>query len=146
MANQFLSVQEIARQCLPILKDHLVFPALCYRDYEQSFSKQGDTILVKKPPMYEAQDFTGTIVHQDVNEDSVQVKLEKIADVSVALTPKEMALNLESFTEQVLRPAVVAIAEKINADGMKLFGDVEKEIGKRGQAPDSLNVFAEAGK
>ena len=146
MANQFLSVQEIARQCLPILKDNLVFPALCHRDYEQSFSKRGDTITVKKPPMYEAKNFTGTISCQDVNEESVQVRLDKIADVSVALTSKEMALNLESFTDQVLKPAVAAIAEKINADGMQLFDDVSNEIGKRGQAPDSMKVFAQAGK
>ena len=144
MANEFLSVQEIARQCLPILKENLSFPALCYRDYEASFSKKGDTVQVRKPPIYTALEFDGNIQPQDVEEGGVAVTLNKIADVSVTLGPKEMALNLESFTDQVLRPAVAAIAEKINADGMKMIFDAANELGEAGVAPGDMSIFAKA--
>lgn len=104
MANQFLTTKEIARAMLPILQDNLVFPALAYTDYSDTFSKKGDTIQVKKPPVYVADEFSDNISVQDVKEESVLVTLDKIADVSVALSAKEMALNVEDFSEQVLKP------------------------------------------
>ena len=83
MANQFLTTKEIARAMLPILQDNLVFPALAYTDYSDTFSKKGDTIQVKKPPVYVADEFSDNISVQDVKEESVLVTLDKIADVSV---------------------------------------------------------------
>lgn len=146
MANQFLTTKEIARAMLPILQDNLVFPALAYTDYSDTFSKKGDTIQVKKPPVYVAKEFGGNISVQDAKEESVLVTLDKIADVSVALSAKEMALNISDFSEQVLRPAAVAIAEKINADGLALYKDIPYTCGTAGQTPDSLEDFAAAGK
>lgn len=146
MANQFLTTKEIARAMLPILQDNLVFPALAYTDYSDTFSKKGDTIQVKKPPVYVADEFSDNISVQDVKEESVLVTLDKIADVSVALSAKEMALNVEDFSEQVLKPAAIAIAEKINADGLSLYKDIPYTCGTAGTTPSTLEAFAEAGK
>ena len=114
MANTFLTVQEIARAALPILHENLVFPALSYKEFCTGMGKKGDVVQIKKPAVYSAKEFTSQINVQDVKENSVLVTLDKIADVSVELTAKEMALNLEDFTRQVVAPAAVAIAEKIN--------------------------------
>lgn len=146
MANKFISIQDIARSALPILKNNLVFPALAYTDFSNEFSKKGDTVQVKKPPVYVADEFSSTISVQDVKEESVLVKLDKIADVSVTLTAKEMALNLEDFSKQVIEPAAVAIAEKINADGLALYKDIPYHCGKAGTAPSTVDIFAEAAK
>ena len=81
MANQFISIQDIARSALPILRNNLIFPALAYTDYSNDFSKKGDTVQVKKPPVYVADEFSSQITVQDVKEESVLVKLDKIADV-----------------------------------------------------------------
>lgn len=146
MANQFISIQDIARSALPILRNNLIFPALAYTDYSNDFSKKGDTVQVKKPPVYVADEFSSQITVQDVKEESVLVKLDKIADVSVTLTAKEMALNLEDFSKQVIEPAAVALAEKINADGLALYKDIPYCCGTAGTAPSSIDVFAEASK
>lgn len=142
MANQFLTTKEIARAMLPMLQDNLVFPALAYTDYSDTFSKKGDTIQVKKPPVYVADEFSGNISVQDVKEENVLVTLDKIADVSVELSAKEMALNINDFTEQVLRPAALAIAEKINKDGLSLYKDVLNTCGTPGKTPSSLEDIA----
>ena len=55
---------------------------LVYTDYNSTFQKQGDTIRVKKPPVYVADEFGGTINLQNINEDSVNITLSHIADVS----------------------------------------------------------------
>lgn len=146
MANKFITIQEIARSALPILRNNLIFPALAYTDFSNDFSKKGDTVQVKKPPVYVADEFSSTISVQDVKEESVLVKLDKIADVSVTLTAKEMALNLEDFSKQVIEPAAVALAEKINADGLSLYKDIPYHCGQAGSAPSTIDVFAEASK
>ena len=144
--NNFLTTKTIAREALPILESNLVFPALIYKEVSGDFSKQGDTIQVRKPPVYNADEFTGNINIQDINEGEVLVQLDKIADVSVELSAKEMALNAEDFTKQVIEPAMVAIAEKINADGLALYKDVPYTCGTAGTAPSTLSDLASGAK
>ena len=146
MSNSFISAQQIARAALPMLKNNLVFPLLTYTDYAEEFASFGDTIQVKKPPVYEAKEFSGAIVPQDVAEDRVLVTMDKIADVSVEIGAKEMALNLESFETQVIEPAAIAIAEKINSDGLQLYKDVPYFAGTAGTTPAALDDFAAARK
>lgn len=140
--NHFLTTKNIAREALPLLESNLVFPALIYKDYSEDFSKQGDTIQVRKPPVYSANEFDGSIEIQDIKESEVLVKLDKIADVSVELSAKEMALNADDFTRQVIEPAMVAIAEKINADGLALYKDIPYACGIAGNAPAALADLA----
>lgn len=144
--NNFLNTKNIAREALPILESNLVFPALIHTDFSEEFSKQGDTIQVRKPPIYNATEFNGEIEIQDIDEGNVLVKLDKIADVSVELTAKEMALNAEDFTKQVIEPAMVALAEKINADGLQLYKDIPNCYGEVGVAPSSLSDLAAGAK
>lgn len=146
MANTFLTVQEIARAALPILRENLVFPALSYKEFCAGMGKKGDVVQIKKPAVYSAKDFTSEINVQDVKENSVLVTLDRIADVSVELTAKEMALNLEDFTRQVVAPAAVAIAEKINADGLALYKDIPYVCGTAGEAPSGIATFAAVAK
>lgn len=148
MANTFLTVQEIARAALPLLHDNLVFPALTYKDYSGEFQAKGDTIQVRKPAKFVANEFTDTITTQDTTEGNVLVKLDKIADVSTVLTAKEMALNIEDFTAQILQPAMMAIAEKINKDGLALYVDVVgvNTTGTAGTTPSTLADIAGAAK
>lgn len=146
MANTFLTVQEIARAALPILHDNLVMPALAHKDYSGEFQAKGDTIQVRKPAKFTAKDFNGTIEAQDTTEGNVLVTLDKIADVSTVLTAKEMALNIEDFTAQILQPAMMAIAEKINRDGLALYADITNTIGEAGVTPSTLADIAGAAK
>ncbi|MBR2055145.1 MAG: hypothetical protein IJ968_09710 [Clostridia bacterium] len=54
MANQMISIKELARLTLPRLMDNLVFPQLCYRDLEQDITgrKLGDTIQIRQLLQY----------------------------------------------------------------------------------------------
>ena len=146
MANTFLTCQEIARAALPILHDNLVMPALAHKDYSGEFQAKGDTIQVRKPAKFTAKDFNGTIEAQDTTEGNVLVTLDKIADVSTVLTSKEMSLNIEDFTAQILQPAMMAIAEKINKDGLALYVDVANSVGTAGTTPSTLADIAGAAK
>lgn len=144
-ANTFLTTQLIAREALLRLRNLLVMRGLVYTDYANTFQKQGDTIRVKKPAVYIADEFGGSINLQNITEDSVNVQLNHIADVSVNYTSKEKTLNLDQFGQQVLDPAMEAIAQKIDEDIMKEFYKaVPFFVGASGTTPDDLDDFANA--
>lgn len=146
MPNNLLSCKRIAREALPILKNNLVVPELFRTDYSKEYVKQGDTIQVKKPAVFEAKDFTDEVMIQEINQKSVLVKMDKIADVSVEITSKEMALDPVTFNEDVLEPAMIAIAEKINKEGLEMYKHIYRNIGTAGTTPSSIEVFANARK
>ena len=144
MPNTFLTAQEIARASLPILREQLVFPNLCWRDFDTGSARRGDVVQIRRPAVFAAKDFVSSVQTQDVGEQTVLCRLDRLADVSVSLTAREMALNVEDFTAQILRPAMVAIAEKVNADGLELYKDVYQYAGTAGVTPDGLDDFANA--
>ena len=145
--NTFLTVQEIADQALLRLRENEVFSKLVWRDFDAEFAqKKGDTIQVKVPNTFEAKDFTGTIVNQDITESNVLIKLDQIADVSVPITSKQKTLDLDNFTEQIVNPAVEALASKIDNTLAGLYVDIPYFTGTSGTTPSDLKAFAYSAK
>lgn len=144
MPNTFLTTQEIARQALPRLIENLVMPNLMHRDFSNDFVLgKGDTIRVRKPVALTAKKFETEVELQDVNEQSVDVKLDQVADVSVAFSVLESATNVDDLNRLFIEPAAVALAEKINTDGLALFEDITASANADFK---SLDVFSQAAK
>ena len=115
MPNTFLTPQIIAREALMVLRNNAVFANLVHRDYSSEFvAGVGDTISVRKPAKFEAKEFSNTIEIQDASESKVDVKMDKLLDVSFAVTAKEMAMNIEDFSAQLIVPAMQAFNDKID--------------------------------
>lgn len=144
MANNFLTVQEIARQALLRLQSNMVMAGLVYTDYSSEFKEKGDTIQIRKPATFIADEFGETINLQDVGEKYVLVKLDKIADVSVEVGSKELTLNIEDFGAQILDGATLAIAEKIDQDLCGLYADIPYYSGTGGTTPSKLDDISAA--
>jgi len=145
MANSMLTMQNIAREALPILEQQLVFPNLINKDYSNDFVKKGDTIQVKRPAVYVADEFDGSAINlQDINPHPILVKMDTIADVSVVVTSKEMTLKMHDFVNDVVNPAITAIAEKINQDGLNQYKLINSFVGVAGTTPDDLEDIANA--
>lgn len=130
MANTFITLKTIARQALPRLIENLVFPNLVHRDFSNDFAFQGDTIRVRKPVVLTAQEFDATngITPQDMAEDTVEVKLDKLATVDAQASAIETAVNIDDLNRVFVEPAALALAQKINADGLKLYMDVPNAV------------------
>ena len=146
MANSFITIQEIARAALPRLIENLVFPNLVYKDFSNDFSRNlGDTIQVRKPVLLEAKEFDQSVgtTAQDIVETSVPVTLDKIATVDVEITAIQGATNINDLQRQVLEPAAVALAQKINSDGLALYKDIPYICGTAGTAPSTLKDLAD---
>ena len=89
---------------------------LVHRDYSKEFVKVGDTITVRKPAKFVAKNFIGEVEEQDISEGSVDVKMDRYRDVTVNVSSKEMTLDIKDFSEQVITPALSAIAQAVDID------------------------------
>ena len=144
MAHTFLTVKEIARQAMPRLIENLVMPNLMHKDFSNDFvNGKGATIQVRKPVALTAKEFNTTIETQDINEQSIDVTLDKLATVDVQFSAIERATNVDDLNRIFIEPASIALAEKINADGLKLFADITASA--EGD-PASLVPFSQAAK
>ena len=85
MANTFVTLKTIARQALPCLIDNLVFPNLCHRDFSEELHDVGDTVRVRRPTVFTAQEFDAEagVDFQDMNEDAIDVVLGRTPEACV---------------------------------------------------------------
>ena len=139
MANTILTPDIIAREALMVLSNNAVMANLVHRDYSDEFvGAVGDTITVRKPATFTANDFNGSISVQDATETGVEVKMDKHLDVSFAVTAKQMTMDIADFSKQLIAPAMEAIANKID----KMLIALEAEVTNR--VPHASGAIAPA--
>ena len=146
MANSFVTMQDIADQAALRLRDNEVMSALVSRNYDNVFSDKGDTVQIKVPNTFTAQAFSTTVTIQDIAEGKRLLTLNTIQDVSVDISSKEKTLNINDLSEQVINPAMEALAAKIDTDILTMYKYVPYFTGTSGTTPDALEDFANAGK
>lgn len=120
MANAFEQIDWIGAEALTHLEDSLVITGMCAKDKSADFNVKpngytvGDTVPFKTRPEFYVDEFTTTVSAQPIGESKRSMEIEKHFDVSVSLTAKEMALDFEGFSEQVVKPAVYEIANSVD--------------------------------
>jgi hypothetical protein len=127
MTNTTITPSRIARLALATLYNDSIMLPLVTRDFDADFDQaQGDTVTVRKPATFTAREYDQSvgIVTQEITESSVDVKLDKIYDVSIPVRSKDYTLEIEDFQTQVIAPAVEAIAQKVDTLILGLRDDV----------------------
>lgn len=117
--NTFLTPEVIASRAVATLYNNTVLLPLIHRDFDADFNgKVGDTVNVRVPTVFEAQEYDRTtgIQIQDAQEDRFAVRLDKLVDTSFSVTSEDLALNIDDFDEQLLGPAMESIAQKMDRD------------------------------
>lgn len=130
MANDFITPSLVAKTTLATLYNTIVLAGLVWRDFDADFTgKQGDTVTVRKPATFTAEEFNRTngITIQNADEDSTTVVLDKIADVSFAVTSEELTLEIDDFDGRLLVPAAEAIAQKVDGDIAEALVDAAED-------------------
>jgi len=106
----------VAREALIALENNMVMANLVHRDYSREYQSVGATVVVRKPASFTATAFTSAAAAQTITEGSVAVVLDKHWDVSFEVTSQEMSLDIVDFSEQLLQPAMRAIAQAVDSD------------------------------
>lgn len=149
MSNQLLTISKITNEALMVLENELTFTSEVDRNYDDQFAvvgaKIGNTVNVRRPGRFIGA--TGpALVVEDFNETSSPVTLSTQFQVSTQFTTQDLALSLDMFSDRVLKPAVAAIANKIDRDGLSMaVAQTANIVGTAGTPPTGLITYLTAG-
>ncbi len=106
----------VAKEALIALENNMVMGNLVHRDYSKDYKSIGATVVIRKPTTFTATAFTSTVGYSTITESSVAVVLDKLWDVSFEVTSQELSLDIVDFSEQLIQPAMRAIAQAVDSD------------------------------
>lgn len=121
MANTFLRAERIISQGLGLLQRELILPRLVQRYGVADFrGAKNDTVNVRIPAILTAREYqwrtrTAAITYDELEELTIPVTLDKHPYSGVAITDEELTLDITSWGEQVARPQIRAVAEKLES-------------------------------
>jgi len=140
----FVTAKLIASKALPLLKDEIALLPKVNRDYDSTYKKAGDTIQIIKPARTSTVDGSSSIAgsYHEIAESSIDVTLDTFRSVPFEITSKQMSLNVDDFTRQVIEPAVTAIAEYVNESIAERYVDIPYWVGTAGATPSTLEDIA----
>ncbi|KUM41204.1 P22 phage major capsid protein family protein [Arthrobacter sp. EPSL27] len=168
MANTFYTAEQVAKVAVAMATQDSFLGALVNRNFENDLlggGGKGRTVNVRVPSALIARsrgidDVTTNIVLDSLTETTVPVSLGEHIYNAVGLSEGDLTLNLEDFSKQVLAPQVDAVVESVedevakalksitldtsikwsDADPVKTFTAIRKELRKRGVPATNLNV------
>ena len=149
MANNLLTISKITNEALMVLENELTFTSEVDRNYDDQFAvvggKIGNTVNVRKPGRFIGT--TGPALNvEDFNETSIPVTLSTQFHVDTQFTTQDLSMSLDMFSDRVLKPAVAAIANKIDRDGMSIANfNTANIVGIAGTPPTGLITYLTAG-
>lgn len=149
MANNLLTISQITNEALMVLENELNFAGEISRDYDDQFAvtgaKIGATINARKPARFIGNSGPALAV-EDFYESSVPVTLSTQFHVDTQFTTQDLALSVDEFSDRVLQPAIAAIANKIDRDGLIMAKNATANIvGVPGTPPSGLITYLTAG-
>lgn len=148
MANTTLTPTEVTREALRILHEKLSFVGTINRQYDSSFArtgaKIGEQLKIRLPNRYEVR--TGkTMNAQDTEEESVTLTVATQKGVDMTFSSAEMTMDIDSFSQRILRPAINVLASHIEYDALtNMTKDVYNLVGSAGTTPATLGVIGDA--
>ena len=148
MSNNLLTISKITNEALMVLENELTFTNNVTREYDDQFAvtgaKIGNTLNVRRPGRFIGT--TGPALNvEDFNETSVPVTLSTQFHVDTQFTTQDLALSLDAFSDRILKPAVAAIANKIDYDGLTMAkNSVANIVGTAGVPPTGLITYLTA--
>lgn len=147
MANSFLTPDVIAKEALLQFKNNMGFTRSVNKQYSPEFAKKGakigDSIRIRKPNRYVVSN-GATFVGQDTTEENVTLQLNNQKHVGMNFSAKDMTLTIEEFSDRYVKPAALALANKVDQDGLQLAQDVYNAVGTPGTTPSALLTYLQA--
>lgn len=150
MSNSILTDSIIVKESLMELKNQLGFTKNVNKQYDDRFANEGakigDTINIRKPSRYEVT--TGATLNvQDTVDQSVALQLDTQCHVGMGFSSKDLTLSVDAFRERYIKPAVTALANKVDYTGYAaMYKGVYSSIGvpSASALPSTLKGFTQA--
>jgi hypothetical protein len=124
MPNVFGNYNEtfFSQEALIQLEKVMGLAGRVHRGYNANPQTKGDTIQIRRPSTFVAQ--AAPSVAQDLDTESVSIQLTEWDEVKFKLTDKDLSLTSDQIISDHIRPAAVALADKIDQKGALLYRKV----------------------
>lgn len=133
MANKFELDDIASKEYISALYDEMIFAGLVNTQFTTDFSnpKRGTSVRVKRAVTFQAYDWedaSDTVV-QDIEETANYISIDKMLDCSFRIDTKDWTFYVEEFVNTILRPAVIAVAEKADTHILqKMYMGTQKAV------------------
>ncbi|WP_420415287.1 P22 phage major capsid protein family protein [Roseibium sp.] len=143
MANSLLTPTAVTREALRILHQKLNFVGNVNRTYDDRFAKSGakigDSLQIRLPNQYTVRSGK-TLATQDTTESSVTLQVATQKGVDLNFSTAELTMDLDDFSDRVLKPAMSVLAADIEADALSMYKDVNNQVSNLGSAATFAGV------
>lgn len=143
MANTVITPTIIAKEALMQLENNLVMGNNVHREYKKEFVKVGSSVNIRRPVKFVASD-GATRVNQDVEEANTSISVDQRKHVSWNFATQDLTLSIAEYSERYIKPAAIALANKVDLDLCGLYSDVWNWVGTPGQTVNSFADFSKA--
>ena len=139
----------VVKEALRHLKNNCVMGRLVHRGYEEDYKKtyngwnQGDTVTVNGPVYFRTK-AARAIDTVYLNQRKITFTVDQWRQVSWILNTEEMTMDLDKWSKDYIKPAMQAIANRIDTDLLALYKYVPNQVGTPGTTPSTFYVFAQA--
>lgn len=129
--NTLLTISMITREALRILENNLAFTKRINRQYDDKFAiegaKIGYVVNARKPVRYIVT--TGqALALQDATETQVPVALTTQDHVDFQFSSADLKLSIDDFGDRFIQPAVAALANKMDFNGLQLYKQIFNSV------------------
>lgn len=123
--NTELTASVIGKEALRILSNNLVFVKKCNRNWETEYGntvngyKIGSVLNIRKPARFLVSEGPA-LAPQSLSETQVSLTIGRQHHIDTTFTTGELTLNLSDFSERVLRPKMITLANWIDAQALSM--------------------------
>lgn len=143
--NTLLTNDIILKEALMEFENNLSICKLARREYEDRFDvTTGETLRIRKPTRYIPR-VGRNAVPQAIDQQFTSITVGDQIGVDVEVTSRELTLQLDDFNREVLNPAMVTLANKIDQLLYDTSLDIYNYVGTAGTAPNTFAVIDQAG-
>jgi hypothetical protein len=114
-----------------------------YRDWENKFGKDGQTLGIRQPNKFRATKARARS-NTALAETNITLTVATQAHVSLEWSTQEMTQEIDRISERYIKPAMSALANTIEVDLYDLYVDLNNQVGTPGTAPSDYDVYADA--
>lgn len=145
MANTLLTNDIILKEALMEFENNLVLTKLARRDYQDKFdATTGQNIRIRKPTRYKGRTGRNAQI-EAIQSRYVDLTIGEQIGVDIEVTSRELALELDDFSREILNPAMVTLANLVDGLLYDQAINIYNFVGTAGTAPNTFAVIDQAG-
>lgn len=147
MANTFLTPSVFAQEGLMQLENELILGNKVNTDYSKEFAMVGDTVSIRRPTQYLGQedDLDVSSYREDIVQGKTTVTMNKTVTIPIDIGAIDATLSFDRVQEDVIRPAVIRMRDKIETELAALYTNAYWFDGTPGTVPATFKALGGVG-